>query len=247
MPPYFFGGGPVPTNDKVFSTLMTQVRQRADMEGSTFVSDTEIRVWLNAALAELHDIMILCFEDYYVNTTTYSLPGTNPGTLPADFYKALGVDFETGGVTYSVKRYSFAERNMYNSNAGIVNGNIAALRYNVRDDKIHFIPETPPSGTVTLHYIPECQQFRTGGEDDAVNINSKNKSVAIGYQEYLVVSAAIKCLMKEESDVRMLLAEKANIQKRIENAAPRKDAGQAHKIVDVTVGTHADSFINLYN
>ena len=247
MPPYFFGGGPVPTNDKVFSTLMTQVRQRADMENSVFVSDTEIRVWLNAALAELHDIMILCFEDYYVNTTTYSLPGTNPGTLPADFYKALGVDFETGGVTYSVKRYSFAERNMYNSNAGIVNGNIAALRYNVRDDKIHFIPETPPSGTVTLHYIPECQQFRTGGEDDAANINSKNKSVAIGYQEYLVVSAAIKCLMKEESDVRMLLAEKANIQKRIENAAPRKDAGQSHKIVDVTVGTHADSFINLYN
>jgi len=247
MPPCFFGGGPVPTNDKVFSTLMTQVRQRADMENSAFVSDTEIRVWLNAALAELHDIMILCFEDYYVNTTTYSLPGTNPGTLPTDFYKALGVDFETGGVTYSVKRYSFAERNMYNSNAGIVNGNIAALRYNVRDDKIHFIPETPPSGTVTLHYIPECQQFRTGGEDDAANINSKNKSVAIGYQEYLVVSAAIKCLMKEESDVRMLLAEKANIQKRIENAAPRKDAGQAHKIIDVNVGTHADSFINLYN
>ena len=154
----------MPNNDKVFSTLMTQVRQRADMEGSTFVSDTEIRVFLNEALAELHDIMILSFEDYYVNTTTYTLPDTNPGTLPTDFYKVLGVDYETGGVTYSVRRYSFAERNMYNSNAGIVNGNIAALRYNVRDDKIHFIPSNPPGGTVTLHYIPECQQFRTGGK-----------------------------------------------------------------------------------
>ena len=237
----------MPNNDKVFSTLMTQVRQRADMEGSTFVSDTEIRVFLNEALAELHDIMILSFEDYYVNTTTYTLPDTNPGTLPTDFYKVLGVDYETGGVTYSVRRYSFAERNMYNSNAGIVNGNIAALRYNVRDDKIHFIPSNAPGGTVTLHYIPECQQFRTGGEDDAATINSKNKSVAIGYQSYLVVAAAIKCLMKEESDVRMLLAEKADIQRRIEAAAPRKDPGQAHKIVDVTVGTHADTFINLYN
>ena len=237
----------MPTNDKVFSTLMTQVRQRADMEGSTFVSDTEIRVWLNAALAELHDIMILCFEDYYVNTTTYSLPGTNPGTLPSDFYKSLGVDFETGGVTYSIKPYSFQERNMYNSNAGVVAGNLAALRYQIRDDKIHFIPATPPSGTVTLHYVPECQQFRTGGEDDSATIGSKNKSVAIGYQEYLVVAAAIKCLMKEESDVRMLLAEKGDLQKRIENAAPRKDVGEPHKIVDVTVGTHGDTWINLFN
>ena len=53
--------------------------------------------------------------------------------------------------------------------------------------------------------------------------------------------------MKEESDVRMLLAEKADIQRRIQEAAPRKDAGHPHKIVDVTVGTHADTFINLYS
>jgi len=237
----------MPTNDNVFSTLMTQVRQRADMEGSTFVSDTEIRVWLNAALAELHDIMILVFEDYYVNTTTYSLPGTNPGTLPSDFYKALGVDFETGGVTCTIKPYSFQERNMYNSNAAVIAGSLAALRYQIRDDKIHFIPTTPPSGTVTLHYVPECQQFRTGGEDDAANINSKNKSVAIGYQEYLVVSAAIKCLMKEESDVRMLLAEKGDLQKRIEGAAAKKDAGHPHKIIDASVGTHANSWVKLFN
>ena len=238
----------MPNNAVLFGVLVARVRSRADMENSVFVTDTEIRRWLNSALAELHDIMVLVFEDYYVKDTTYTLPGTNPGTLPTDFYKAVGVDYTTGGVTYSVKRYSFAERNMYNSNAGIVNGNIAALRYNIRDDKIHFIPATPPSGTVTLHYIPECQQYDTGGSDDtSATVNAKNKSVAVGYEEYVVVSAAIKCLMKEESDVRMLLAEKADIQKRIENAAPRKDAGQAHKIIDVNVGTHADSFINLYN
>jgi hypothetical protein len=226
----------MPTNDKVFSSLMTQVRQRADMEGSTFVSDTEIRVWMNAALAELHDIMVLAFEDYYVNSTTYALPGTNPGTLPSDFYKSIGVDFDAGGVTHTVMPYSFPERNIYKSNAGVVNGNAEALRYQIRDDKIHFIPESPPSGTVTLHYVPECQQFRTGGEDDSATLNTKNKSIAIGYQEYVVVSAAMKCLMKEESDVRMLLAEKSDIQRRIESAAPRKDAGHPHKIIDVGVG-----------
>ena len=101
---------------------------------------------------------------------------------------------------------------------------------------------------MTLHYAPECQQYDTGGSDDtSQTVKAKNKNVSVAYTGYLVVSAAIKCLMKEESDVRMLLAEKADIQKRIENAAPRKDAGHPHKIVDVTVGTHADTFINLYS
>jgi|TARA_Y100000310_G_scaffold10507_1_gene11204 hypothetical protein len=238
----------MPNNVVDFSVLMSRVRQRADMENSTFVSDLEIRTWLNSALAELHDIMVLTFEDYYVNSgQTYTLPGDNPGTLPADFYKAVGVDFNTGGITHTVKPYSFQERNMYQSNAGIISGNVASLRYNIQDDKIKFIPETPPSGTVTLHYIPECQQFDVAGADDHLNIASKAKSVAKGYEEYLVVATAIRCLLKEESDVRMLLAEKTDLQKRIEGAAPRKDAGHPHKIVDVTVGTNSGSYINFYN
>ena len=306
----------MPTNSTTFGTLLTQVRQRADMEGSTFVSDVEIRVWLNAALAELHDIMVLVFEDYYVNSATYTLPGadanmvltgtidppppeqiaadtivgvgtdflnelsagdrilvsgetrtvvrvldslrlvvdgyfngsvldTSPekvdgipfGTLPADFYKVVGVDFSTGGSTHTVKPYSFRERNAYNEKAGLLGGRGSELRYNIQDDRIKFIPESSPAGTVTLHYVPECQQFRTGGEDDGVRLETKNKSIATGTQEYLVVSAAIKCLMKEESDVRMLLAEKADLQRRIEAAAPRKDAGHPHKIIDVNGGT----------
>jgi len=71
--------------------------------------------------------------------------------------------------------------------------------------------------------------------------------VATGYQEYLVVAAAIKCLMKEESDVRMLLAEKVDIQRRIEGSASKKDIGHPHKIVDVNAGAHGDSRINLFN
>jgi len=239
----------MPTNATTFGALITQVKQRADMEGSDFVSNEEIRTWLNSALAELHDIMILAFEDHYVNSDqTYTLPlAGGQGTLPATFYKSLGVDFESGGITYTVRPYSFQERNMYNSNAGIVAGNIATLRYHIQDSVIKFIPSDPPAGTATLHYVPECQQFATNGDDDAVTVNSKNKSVATGYQEYLVVAAAIKCLMKEESDVRMLLAEKVDIQRRIEGSASKKDIGHPHKIVDVNAGAHGDSRINLFN
>ena len=83
----------MPANTITCSDLMTAVRRRADMEGSTFVTDAEVRSYINVAMAELHDILVQKYEDYYVSETTYTLPiADNKGTLPDAFYKALGVD-----------------------------------------------------------------------------------------------------------------------------------------------------------
>lgn len=56
-----------------------------------------------------------------------------------------------------------------------------------------------------------------------------------GWEEYLVVDAAIKALQKEESDVSVLLAQKALLQRRIESAATNRDAAEPARVVDVTV------------
>ena len=53
MAPLFLWRGPVPNNTVLFGVLVARVRSRADMENSVFVTDTEIRRWLNSALAEL--------------------------------------------------------------------------------------------------------------------------------------------------------------------------------------------------
>ena len=143
----------MPTNPTTLAQLIVRVRQRADMVGSAFVSDAEVVDYINVAMAEIHDLLVTKYEDYYVSTTTYTLPGSNPGTLPATFYKALGVDLDAGGVSYRLKRYSFQDRNMYNS-PGVVAARIADTRYNVQGNQIKFIPAPTISGTVTLHYVP---------------------------------------------------------------------------------------------
>ena len=38
--------------------LRTQARNRADMESSEFVTDTELTDYINSSIAELHDILI---------------------------------------------------------------------------------------------------------------------------------------------------------------------------------------------
>tara|TARA_R110001583_G_scaffold7573_2_gene37427 strand:- start:1196 stop:1858 length:663 start_codon:yes stop_codon:yes gene_type:complete len=213
------------------------------MEGSTFVSDTEVIGYINVAMAEIHDILVDRYEDYYVESKQYTLPADNPGALPLSagsdkpFYKALGVDFNTGGTTYRLRRFSFQERNVYNSPA-MVAGRVTNTLYAIQGAEIKFIPSPTVSGTATLWYVPEAQQFSTTeSEYMAKTIQSKAPAVAFGYEEYVVVDAAIKCLQKEESDVQMLMVQKQQLKERIENAASNRDQGEPTAITDSRAGT----------
>jgi len=58
-----------------------------------------------------------------------------------------------------------------------------------------------------------------------------------GWDEYVVVDAAIKCLAKEETDASVLLGAKAALIQRIESAACNRDAGSPATISDANVGT----------
>ena len=227
----------MPNNTTTLQNLVDRTRQRADMEGSTFVSDTEVIGYINVAMAEIHDILVDRYEDYYVSSEPFTLPADNPGTLPNTFYKALGVDFDTGGTTYRLRRFSFQERNVYNSPA-MVAGRVTNTLYAIQGAEIKFIPSPTVSGTATLWYVPEAQQFATSGSGfmDATVV-TKAPAVAFGYEEYVVVDAAIKCLQKEESDVQMLMVQKQQLKERIENAASNRDQGEPTAITDSRAGT----------
>jgi hypothetical protein len=54
-----------------------------------------------------------------------------------------------------------------------------------------------------------------------------------GWTEYVIVDAAIKCLVKEETDPSALMATKAGLIKRIEEAAGNRDVGAAPTVADV--------------
>ena len=232
----------MPNNTTTLQNLIDRVRQRADMEGSTFVTDAEVIGYINVAMAEMHDILVTRYEDYYVESKQYTLPADNPGALPPSagsdkpFYKALGVDFDTGGTTYRLRRFSFQERNMYNSPA-VVAGRVTNTLYNIQGNQIKFIPAPTVSGTATLFYVPEAQQFATDGSEDSETVVNKAPAVAFGYEEYVVVDAAIKCLQKEESDVQMLMVQKQQLKERIENAAADRDPGEPTAITDSRIGT----------
>ena len=77
------------------SDLRTLVRQRAAQENSQFVTDEELRQYINRGYSGLYDLLVTNAnsEDYFLNSSTVTLvSGTQTYDLPTDFYKLKGVD-----------------------------------------------------------------------------------------------------------------------------------------------------------
>jgi len=230
-------------NEVTFSELRTRARRRADQENSTFCSDAEVLDYINEAIAELHEMMVTEYELYYVSSTSISLPSGNPSDLPDNFWKALGCDLNQGGVTRRVRRYMFQERNVYESPL-LKQGYMANTFFIIQGNQIKFIPESPPSGTVTLWYIPEPQQFVGDETGEAAKLYSVDRALAIGFERFIVLDAAIKMLQKEESDTQILMAEREGVRQRLMQTAKNRTPGESRAIADVKAGTAFRDYIN---
>lgn len=179
------------------------------MVNSSFVATAEWTNYINGSYQELYGLLVQAFNDYYV-ASPYSITtdGTNTlfalPTSPAMF-KLLGVDLQvqSSSLWVSLKPFTFQDRNRM----GLINSPV------------------PMAGQVVrLWYVPALTAL-SGDSDVTVDI-------ANGWEEYIVLDAAMKALAKEESDVSVLMSRKGAIIERINAEAQNRDAGSPTRIVD---------------
>ena len=210
--------------------LRTEARQRADMENDdSFVSDAELTRMVNQSIKELYDLLIQ-YQDhaYYATSTTATMtPGTASYALPSTFYRLLGVDVVVSGVTYTLKPFHFQERNKYSDDTWSFVGRIrgCSAKYRINGSNIVFSPVPDSAYSYTLWYAPQFVDLAHDTNDSFEGIN--------GWEEYVVVDAAMKMLEKEESDVSHLQLRKAQLTERIVGLAADRDAGMPSVILDV--------------
>lgn len=182
--------------------------------------------YLNDSYLELYDLLVTKFEDYYVKDAyAFTLAsGEYILDLPADFYKSIGLDRKiTGNDYYPLDPFNFRNRNFKRLPSRRM-GLYPNVQYRILGDKIHFMPEDLAPGDYRIWYIPRATLM----SDDADTIDGVN-----GWEEYVVIDAAIKCLVKEESDITALQLAKNDITNRINIAAQNRDAGETSEIQDV--------------
>ncbi len=206
--------------------IKAQARNRADMVNSNFIDEIELNSYVNNSIAELHDLLVATYgADYLVLSYDFTtVNSVDTYALPADFYKLKGVDAKLNGSQYySLRPFNFNERNRNQDVAwGLIGG--PSIRYRLVGSNLKFSPIPEGSYPIRMWYIPVAAKLVL--DTDIYNdINS--------YAEYVVVDAAIKMLQKEESDVSVLMAQKMDLRKRIENMAQNRDAEQPETVSDI--------------
>lgn len=179
------------------------------MVSSSFVSTAEWTNYINGSYMELYGLLVTAFEDYYIATPhEFTTDGTNQNfalpTTPAMF-KLLGVDLQAqaSSLWVTLKPLTFLERN----SMGLVNSPIPAA-----------------GQTLRLWYVPVLTALSADGDLTVDILN--------GWEEFIVVDAAMKAMAKEESDVSVLMARKQGLKTRLEGEAANRDAGSPTRIND---------------
>lgn len=228
--------------------LRQQAKEKADRVNSNFVTKAEWNNYINQSYFELYDLLTTAYEDYFVSEFIFQITGnTNSYLLPnglltdvnsvvgRPMYKMLGVDLSVQADQQgwqTLRKYDFIKRNSYlypNVTASIAG--VFFAQYRVMGANIQFIPNPQAGQYVRLTYVPRMTRLLKD-TDMADGVS--------GWTEYIIVDAAIKALMKEESDVSGLLASKQMLVDRIQAAASNRDAGAPDTISDTRRSGNTD-------
>lgn len=215
--------------------IRTQVRQRANMETSQFVTNAELLLYINASYGELYDVLVSRYEDYFIklDPTTFLPPtytvasGSSRIALPSDLYKLRGIDVQHSSPNdwFDVPRFNLGERNSRSRSVNRLSRGLTDVSYRIVGAQIQFLPEDQAAGVYRVWYVPRLTKLVADGDDTA--------GTTLDFEEYIIVDAAMKCLIKEESDVSALMAIKQQLLQRVLVMTANRDAAVNEKVADV--------------
>jgi len=211
-------------------TLMERTLQRANLEGaSSFIKPYELVDLINGSVAEFVDeVRGTTWNGTYTRSSLSFVTSTNSQLypLPSDFLSLISVDVFISGSSpvITARPYQEEQRNAFRNMPIMFGWGFARpIYYQVQGENISFIPIPLGTYNVTLNYVPTAP-ILADSEDTLDSIN--------GWEEFIVLDAAIKCLIKTGSmDMVPQLENRLAAQRqRIRALAPRRDQSGAERV-----------------
>lgn len=207
------------------ATIKALVKDQADMANSTFLTsgtmDTTFTYWINCAVAELHDLLVQSFEDYFVKKTTFALSGSETYTLPDNLLRVLKVLRSDNGTVAEVRRATFSD---FTTLMSTPTSGISSPMYRISGNEIYILP-SDTTGSIILFYIPQAVNLAL--PDDELHYN-----VPDGWAEFIIADVVARALEKEESDPSPALRRKEMAKARIVTMAAGRDSSDPKRQID---------------
>jgi hypothetical protein len=208
--------------------LVDNARLRADMESSSFVTDSEVGGYCQQSATGLYDIILSAWGERYFFSQADLATVANQAyvNLPDDFYRLLKVGWVIGTGADPVRMEPFQSdeewAQLWGGGSGWDQGN--PPKYQPRGNLLYLNPTPTSVQSLRLQYVPIMPAINDGG---LVPVPFQGVN---GWDEWITLDVAIKLRIKEESDVRDLQTERAQVEQRIRSMAPRRDMERTHKI-----------------
>lgn len=216
---------------KTRDEIALMARRMADCVGDEHIDDAEVVDWINQDIAELWDMLVVPDPDRYsITASIATTAGTLAEDLPADFYQIRAVDRVEGDDRIPIEPWTLQERERHRGSAFFSHWiGYEPVHYRVMGQgidgelaQIHFLPD-PGTATYEIRYVQAPQLLAAG--DDVFD------GVA-GWEEWVVLSVAIRMLLKQDRDSSGLERQRARVEDRIKHMAGMRDAGSAPQIAD---------------
>ncbi len=208
--------------------LRTRVRQRTEMESSTFITDAELNSYISASYADLFDRLVKAQPEVFLREQTLTATGSaNTFSVASNYRTTVSVAYnDSNGLRTKLRRLNVQERDAQDhSTTGTNIGECYTLKADPTLDYVLLVQilPTPRSGTTYTHTYLIAPEDLTS---DAQIIDGVS-----GFEEFIVVDSAIKCFIKEEStaQAQALMAERNRLVERIESSNERLlEPGKIH-------------------
>ena len=202
------------------SQIRNKVRQRADIETSRHVTPAELDDYINICFAEYYELLVQSGQHYFEQVQAFVTPGTSTVAVNPDYFATLRLDWIPDSQRrVRIPKIEAAEIDCFRTTGTVVGG------HRVVGDNIVLYP-TPPAGQSFEHlYVPAAPLL--------VNDSDTMDGVQ-GWEELVVIGAAIKVAIKEETDASLLLRERDELRVRISTAAEDRSLLASGRVVDVS-------------
>ena len=205
---------------RTLAQLRDEVRQRANMENAdNFITDAEIDRYVNQSICAWRDMLVENRgQDFFTGSTTLTLTGASMYAMPADFYQVLNVSYVAGGVFTTLTPYNRGDGATYANAGGTV-----PLRYRVANNQLFVLPASA-QGSLLVSYVPLATTLTL--DSDAIEVFN-------GWEEWIVLDAAMKALEKEATDTTQLFMRRETTERRLMAQAQFGDRGFPESVTDV--------------
>jgi len=203
------------------SITLSTLRDRAvaEADAADIFETSEIDQMINDEAAELYELIVEAYENYYVTTADLTITAGNSQVALPDgspdrvMFKLLDVEDLSESPALSLPTFEYNDRNR-----------VGRHSYCIAGDNLLVRPVDRAPGAYRIHYVPEFLPL-TSEADTFTAPNNWELAIVFGVAQRLKES--------QDQDGSALGKRKASLTKRIERSSRSRNAGAPRKARDV--------------